>query len=474
MRFCSLLVALALAACTSPRPTVTDAAILPSIDATPVPVRRVLFIGNSYVSYHDLPTVLARLSQAPQSPVRFVVASHAPGSQTWEDHDANPAVDALIAEGWDHVVLQDQSQQPWTVPGVKPELLSLDAKIEAAGAETVLYMTWARWLDPLAGSELEWLRQEMTVNRYYQQGGDTIGAAVAPAGRAWERALRDPTLALHDTDGSHPNPRGAYLTACVLYATLTGESPVGLGDAGFQFPAEVTARLQEVAWETIEARRAAAAPLLGEWPLAASTDGNDLVAARRLVLGDEVGPDGAPGSATRFGPDRLATIPYFTAINSPHVTVAFHAYRADWSVPANQHLVGKWRGYELALGTATGPTTGLRARLFTTADAAPAPELLVDLAGLTAGWHHLAFTYDGAIYQLWVDGVAAASGTATGDIRYYVNTPGSFESTNGIAIGAPAGPSPESVFVAQPLRFTGALAGLQLYGEALDVAELKP
>ena len=75
---------------------------------------------------------------------------------------------------------------------------------------------------------------------------------VAPVGRAWERALRDPAMTLHDPDGSHPSPAGTYLAACVLYATLTGESPVGLDDGGLGLAPASIARLQQVAWDTVQ------------------------------------------------------------------------------------------------------------------------------------------------------------------------------------------------------------------------------
>src|SRR5262245_4864158 len=96
------------------------------VDAAAAPVVRVLFVGNSYTAVNDLLAVLARLSETAASPVHFEVAQHTPGGRIWEEHDADPAVDALLAEGWDHVVLQDQSEQPWLVSDVKPALVSLD------------------------------------------------------------------------------------------------------------------------------------------------------------------------------------------------------------------------------------------------------------------------------------------------------------------------------------------------------------
>src|SRR5688572_2691951 len=147
------------------------------IDAAPPPVVRVLFVGNSYTAAHDLPGVLARLADTPASPVRFEVAMYAQGGWTWELHNETPEVHDRIREGWDFVVFQDQSQQPFVTP-VKPALVELDATVDATGAQTVLYMTWAyQTFDP--GGRF---RHDMYANRYYQQHAEAVDAVVAPAG----------------------------------------------------------------------------------------------------------------------------------------------------------------------------------------------------------------------------------------------------------------------------------------------------
>lgn len=52
---------------------------------------------------------------------------------------------------------------------------------------------------------------------------------MAPIGPAWDLALtRHPSLVLHDSDGNHSAPAGAFLTALVLYATITGLSRLDL------------------------------------------------------------------------------------------------------------------------------------------------------------------------------------------------------------------------------------------------------
>jgi len=50
-------------------------------------------------------------------------------------------------------------------------------------------------------------------------------ACVAPIPQAWDLALaRYPTLVLHDADGNHSAPAGAFLAALILATTITGIS----------------------------------------------------------------------------------------------------------------------------------------------------------------------------------------------------------------------------------------------------------
>ena len=93
------------------------------------------------------------------------------------------------------------------------------------------------------------------------QGNDGIGE-ISPVGEAWRlAALRRPGLELHQSDGNHANEIGGYLTACVFYAVVHRESPVGLPNS-FDTPgrrisvdSNAAAYLQGVAWEVSETWR---------------------------------------------------------------------------------------------------------------------------------------------------------------------------------------------------------------------------
>ena len=72
---------------------------------------RVLFLGNSYTSFNDLPQLLTGLAADMGHVVE--TASNTPGGYTLQGHASNDTSLDLIAEGgWDFVILQEQSQVP--------------------------------------------------------------------------------------------------------------------------------------------------------------------------------------------------------------------------------------------------------------------------------------------------------------------------------------------------------------------------
>lgn len=56
-----------------------------------------------------------------------------------------------------------------------------------------------------------------------------LNVGIVPVGSAWMAAVRaHPELTLWQNDGSHPTEEGTYLAACVFYATIFKENPIGL------------------------------------------------------------------------------------------------------------------------------------------------------------------------------------------------------------------------------------------------------
>ena len=190
-----------------------------SIGGPNLPAKKILFVGNSYTDFNKgLDYQLLKF--APGSDAERI----SPGGYTLQNHweDTN-TLQAIRSGEWDVVVLQEQSQTPVTNYKAFAEYAQkLDAEIKAAGAETILFMTWERPDSVQHGVTTKQLSNN------YTYLGQQLGIKVAPVGLAFAKALRErPDLLLYSEDG-HPTPQGTYLAAAVFYGVIYDQSPVGI------------------------------------------------------------------------------------------------------------------------------------------------------------------------------------------------------------------------------------------------------
>ena len=226
---------------------------------------QVLYLGNSYTGYNNLPWLVRQLAAAGGH--EYASDSNTPGGNTlgapqpagWPHKSHPTSLAKIAAQDWEVVVLQDQSTLP-TIPYARTQYMftgarSLVSSIQAssAGTRTLLFQTWGRrdggtfcFLGHCSSfADFDEMQDALTAA--YAECAERVGAEVAPVGEAWRWARRlDPSIALHETDGSHPNLAGSYLAACVFYAVIFDESPVGLGFTG-GLSAQQAAFFQEVA-----------------------------------------------------------------------------------------------------------------------------------------------------------------------------------------------------------------------------------
>jgi len=140
---------------------------------------------------------------------------------------------ALGREAWTEVVLQEQSVLPaYRVERERrmyPAVRELTGLIRARHAKPMMLSTWAR-RDGLASAGLgSFTLMQAELDEGYRVIAEEVGATIIPGGAAWATAReRMPALALWGADGSHPSAAGTYLTACVVFATVFRETPVGL------------------------------------------------------------------------------------------------------------------------------------------------------------------------------------------------------------------------------------------------------
>ncbi len=204
---------------------------------------KILFIGNSFTARNNLPDLVAQLAAArgQQLQHQLIQTGGASLRMHWNKGEAQRAIEQTR---YDYVVLQEQSTLPLKNPQRFHENVRLfDQAIKAAGAKTALYLTWARQNAP---------ETQAAITDAYTAIGEELGARIIPAGIAWENFLRkQPSLPLHDKDQSHPALAGSYLAACVFFAVLFGETPVGIASDLKGLTQTEAELLQKTAWAAV-------------------------------------------------------------------------------------------------------------------------------------------------------------------------------------------------------------------------------
>jgi len=209
-------------------------------------------LGNSHTCRHDVPKLLASLVRASGLWKDLEVEINAGAGVSLEWHWQSERSRGLIAQGtWDYVVLQEKSSGPLDDPDSMFEnARRLNDEILKNRGKVALYMTWAN---------RERRETQSVITDAYERAASGLGAKLIPVGRAWDNALvQYPDLILYDEDGRHSSKIGAYLAACVFYASIYGASPEGLPgrllnreEVVSDLSVSLATQLQEIAHKTV-------------------------------------------------------------------------------------------------------------------------------------------------------------------------------------------------------------------------------
>jgi len=166
------------------------------------------------------------------------------GSYSFDEQ--NNVVFNKLDKLFDVAIMMDCSQCPihTTLKTVFTEYAKKDSDIvRAKGAKPVFFMSWAYADKPEMTAQLA---------EAYTIAGNENNALVIPAGLAFAKAVsKQPEVNLYAIDKRHPSAAGTYLASCVVFAALTGRSPVGNSYLA-NIDAQTATFLQNVAWETVQ------------------------------------------------------------------------------------------------------------------------------------------------------------------------------------------------------------------------------
>jgi len=238
------------------------------------PQTKVLLLGNSQIGVYDgitgkhiytLAGMIKNISEsAPDDFPRIEIIQKGIGGASlkklWEKGEESGTPREMIATGkWDYVIIQEiynVDEQEF----VKYATL-FDDLIKKHGARTILLAT-AGVTQYYSSSFPPYPEPFKTLNGMQVSYGKKNGILVAAAGYTWMKYLgRNPSekqiLDLYHIDKGHPGYKGSYIYACILYAVITGKSPVGLtsefknnltNNANIIIDREEALNMQKAAW----------------------------------------------------------------------------------------------------------------------------------------------------------------------------------------------------------------------------------
>ena len=218
---------------------------------------RVLFIGNSYTYYNDMPTAIFERLAASLGHETEVTSITKGGYQLYRHADPADECGARVAaalsgkEPYDFVILQEQSVRPAgeNAADFYASVRDLAARIRQTGAKPVLYATWGREPGSPTLEKHGWTSEEMTwrLAAAYEAIGRELQIPVAHVGLAFRDVLHSEVdIGLYNPDQSHPSYAGSYLAAATLLGRLLNVDPTAATFTG-ELTADEAALLREAA-----------------------------------------------------------------------------------------------------------------------------------------------------------------------------------------------------------------------------------
>ena len=236
--------------------TVTPKAVKKTVKKAGTPTaKNLLFFGNSFTLYNNVPDAVAQLAVAAGNPKPNVFMEAVEG---WTLHNH---LDKIAADGanniiqnslpanaqWDQVVIQELSTRPLNVntapangdvAAFRADSLALFNLVKARtpAVKETLTETWARGaanpMYPAAYTSPSAMQNDLLAN--YTAASSEVNAingpgtsTVAKTGEAWRAFNFDPTL-YNGPDEYHASPSGSLLEALTVFKTIYNQKAISV------------------------------------------------------------------------------------------------------------------------------------------------------------------------------------------------------------------------------------------------------
>jgi len=194
----------------------------------------VLFIGNSITYTNNMPTIFQEICTSKGRHINQYM--HAVGGATFADHLNNPQVHNLYAQGnWDYIILQASTNEAigWMVP-ISQTINNCKKLVDSAYkynpcVQVMLFENPTAYHSASASDSVNYFVEQAVIKANITTMADSVRLPLVPIGEGYKLSrLTDYSLFLWNAYADiHPNMKGAYLDACILYSSIFQSSVLG-------------------------------------------------------------------------------------------------------------------------------------------------------------------------------------------------------------------------------------------------------
>ena len=186
---------------------------------------RILFIGNSFTFYWNLPSQVERMSI--ERGINWDITHFTLPSATLKTLWNNPDLKSILeSETFDHVIIQEHSTNILTNANGNSEFYF--GQITSLIPDSTQIHFFSTWMYP-SMEQFNTNNEEYPIEESIKQIIEGTTAKIIPVGRAFKLFQNKyPQFNLLMEDDKHPNPNGSYLASCIIFSHLSAESSLNL------------------------------------------------------------------------------------------------------------------------------------------------------------------------------------------------------------------------------------------------------
>ena len=188
----------------------------------------VLFVGNSFTFYWNLPSVVQKM--ADERNLNWNVTQSTAGGATLKQHwfgEKNLSTKNLIeGNSYSKIIFQDHSMNPIIAIDSTKKYYTQFKDLIPSSTTTYFYSTW---MYPKMDDPDRDLLKKNTIENNITNSGINKSSILLLVGKAFDRfRSKYPEHKLLGDDMKHQSANGTYLAACVIFSTLSNQSSKGL------------------------------------------------------------------------------------------------------------------------------------------------------------------------------------------------------------------------------------------------------